>query len=131
MSRTEYERRALVRYTVNPAALWFSAIGIAIQIVSMVLGSKIFGTGYLDLTSLVYTSVPILASVAALYWIRSRDVGLIKFGAILLFISALMPFTTLWGFFFGSAFMIGGTVTALATIRRKTLVTEWTNIINP
>ena len=132
MDETEITRRMTAFYEVNPLALWLAGAGLITQTLSAVfVFSGALGPISLDITLLTYTVVTILLGLAGLACLMTHDIGLIKFGAILIFISALMPFATFWGFFAGSAFMIGGTATALSTIRRKTKVTGWSEIISP
>jgi hypothetical protein len=132
MDTAEIRRRIAVTYVVNPAALWFAMGGLCIQVASAILiFSGALGPSFLDITLLTYNIVTILLGLAGFLCLIAHDVGLIKFGSILLLISAIMPFATFWGFFAGSALMIGAAVTALATIRRQTKVAGWSEIISP
>jgi hypothetical protein len=127
MREAEYS----VQYVTEPMAYWLAAAGILIQLIlaAMMYSSPVWvgdSNGVMFLYSLVVLSIGLLG----IYWLRSDASGKIKFGSLLLIISAVMSFTTMWGLVTGSGLMISGGALAIASIRPILRVPQWSEIIS-
>ena len=120
-----------VTYIAEPMAYWFAATGILVQLVlaTVMYASPVWvgnSNGIMFMYFLVVLSIGLLGA----YWLRSDNCGKIKFGSLLLIISAVMSFTTMWGLITGSGLMISGGALAIASIRPVLKVPQWSEIIS-
>jgi hypothetical protein len=120
-----------VRYVTEPMAYWLAAAGILVQLVlaTVMYASPVWvgdSNGIMFMYALVVLSIGLLG----VYWLRSDSSGKIKFGSLLLIISAVMSFTTMWGLVTGSGLMISGGALAIASIRPVLRVPQWSEIIS-
>ena len=124
-------REYSVRYVTEPMAYWFAASGILVQLVlAAIMYSSPVWVGDSNYVMFMYTLVVLSMGLLGAYWLRSDATGKIKFGSLLLIISAVMSFTTMWGLITGSGLMISGGALAIASIRPVLKVPQWSEIIS-
>ena len=66
---------------------------------------------------LAYTIAIIALSAAGTHWMRSQDISKIRFGSLIVVVSAVLSVTTIWGMVLGSSLMIVGSIAAFYGLR--------------
>ena len=127
MMKGEYS----VRYITEPMAYWLAASGILVQTVlaAATYASPVW-VGSSNIIMFMYTFVVISIGLVGIFWLKSGSSGKIKFGSLLLIISAVMSFTTMWGLVTGSGLMVSGGALAIISIRPILKVSQWSEIIS-
>ena len=66
---------------------------------------------------LAYTAAIIALSALGAHWMRSQDISKIRFGTLIVLVSAILSVTTIWGMFLGSSMMVVGSIVAFYGLR--------------
>jgi len=112
-------------------AYWLAASGILVQLVlAAIMYASPIWVGDSNGIMFMYTLAVLCIGLLGVYWLRSEATGKIKFGSLLLIISAVMSFTTMWGLITGSGLMISGGALAIASIRPVLKIPRWSEIIS-
>ena len=120
-----------VRYVTESMAYWLASAGILVQLIlAAVMYASPVWVGDSNGVMFTYTIAVLSIGLLGAYWLRSDSSGKIKFGSLLLIISAVMSFTTMWGLVTGSGLMISGGALAIASIRPVMRVPRWSEIIS-
>ena len=120
-----------VSFVTEPMAYWLAASGILVQTVlaALMYASPIW-VGDSSPVMFAYTFIVLTIGLAGIYWLKSDAPGKIKFGSLLLIVSAIMSFTTMWGLITGAGLMISGGALAIASIRPVLRIPRWSEIIS-
>ena len=125
------EARGSVRYVTEPMAYWMVASGILVQtILAAILYASPVWVGDSTPAMFAYTVISLSIGLAGILWLKSENSGKIKFGSLLVIISAVMSFTTMWGLITGSGLMISGGALSIASIRPVLKIPRWSEIIS-
>ncbi len=130
----------------NSTAFWLSVAGLAVQGLALILTATMYsafsgfgagmfgmmgyyggmmgpyyGTGWYGATWvwLAFALAAVAVGVLGVALMNTRDAGRLRGGAVLVLLSAVLAFPTMWGFWIGSTLMFIGAVMGLATTESR------------
>jgi len=120
-----------VHYVTEPMAYWLAVSGILVQtVLAAALYASPIWVGDSNSIMFAYTVIVLSIGLMGICWLRSESSGKIKFGSLLIIISGVMSFTTMWGLVTGSGLMLSGGALAIASVHPVMKIPRWSEIIS-